>query len=146
MSSFVLDCSVTVAWLLEDERVPAADALLDRLEGGGEAVVPGLWRLELGNVLAGAERRGRIGATGIARCLGVLARLPVVTDPDTGERALREVLELARREYLTTYDASYLELAMRRGLPLATLDRSLGRAARRAGVEVLPPVTERPHP
>lgn len=138
MSSFALDCSVAVAWLLEDERVPCADALLDRLEGGGEAVVPGLWRLELGNVLAGAERRGRIGATGIAKCLGLLARLPIITDPDTDGRALREVLELARRECLTTYDASYLELAMRRGLPLATLDRGLGRAAPRAGVEVLP--------
>ncbi len=77
MSSFVLDCSVAVAWLLEGERIPEADALLDRLEGGGEAVVPGLWRLELGNVLAGAERRGRIGATGIARCLGLGFRLSV---------------------------------------------------------------------
>ena len=138
MSSFVLDCSVAVAWLLEDERIPEADAFLDRLEGGGEAVVPGLWRLELGNVLAGAERRGRIGATGIARCLGLLARLPIVTDRDTEERALREILELSRGEYLTAYDAAYLELAMRRGLPLATLDRSLARAARRAGVDVLP--------
>ncbi|MDE2762379.1 MAG: type II toxin-antitoxin system VapC family toxin [Gemmatimonadota bacterium] len=138
MSSFVLGCSVAVAWLLEDERVPGADALLDRLERGGQAVVPGLWRLELGNVLAGAERRGRIGATGIARCLGLLARLPIATDRHTEERALREILELARRDYLTTYDAVYLELAMRRGLPLATLGRSLARAARRAGVEVLP--------
>ena len=138
MSSFVLDCSVAVAWLLEDERIPEADALLDRLEGGGEAVVPGLWRLELGNVLAGAERRGRIGATGIARCLGLLARLPIVTDRSTEQRALKEILELSRGEYLTTYDAAYLELAMRRGFPLATLDRSLARAARRAGVDVLP--------
>ena len=138
MSSFVLGCSVAVAWLLEDGRVPEADALLDRLEGGGQAVVPGLWRLELGNVLAGAERRGRIGATGIARCLGLLGRLPIVTDRHSEERALREILELARREYLTAWDAAYLELAMRRGLPLATLDRSLARAARRAGVEVLP--------
>lgn len=138
MSSFVLDCSVAVAWLLEDERIPEADALLDRLEGGGEAVVPGLWRLELGNVLAGAERRGRIGATGIARCLGLLARLPIVADRNTEERALREILELSRGEYLTTYDAAYLELAMRRGLPLATLDRSLARAARRVGLDFLP--------
>jgi len=138
VSSFVLDCSVAVAWLLEDERVPGADVLLDRLDGGGQAVVPGLWRLELGNVLAVAERRGRIGATGIARCLGLLGRLPIVTDRHTEERALREILELARREYVTTYDAAYLELAVRRGLPLATLDRSLARAARRVGVEVLP--------
>ena len=138
MSSFVLDCSVAVAWLLEGERIPEADALLDRLEGGGEAVVPGLWRLELGNVLAGAERRGHIGATGIARCLGLLARLPIVTDRSTEQRALKEILVLSRGEYLTTYDAAYLELAMRRGLPLATLDRSLARAARRAGVDALP--------
>ena len=138
MNAFVLDCSVSVAWLLEDERVPEADALLDLLDGGGQAVVPGLWRLELGNVLAGAERRSRISATGITRCLGILARLPIVTDLHTEERALREILELARREYLTTYDAAYLELAMRLGLPLATLDRALARVARRAGVDVLP--------
>ncbi len=138
MNSFVLGCSVAVAWLLEDERIPEADALLDRLDDGGEAVVPGLWRFELGNVLAGAERRSRISGTGIARCLGILARLPIVTDAQTDERALRETLELARREYLTSYDAAYLELAMRRGLPLATLDRPLARAARRAGVVVLP--------
>ena len=138
MRSFVLDCSVAVAWLLEDERVPGADALLDLLDGGGQAVVPSLWRLELGNVLVAAERRSRISAKGIARCLGILAGLPIVTDSHTEERALREILELARREWLTTYDASYLELAMRRGLPLATLDRSLARAARRAEVDVLP--------
>ena len=138
MRVFVLDCSVAVAWLLEDERVPAADALLDRFDGGGQAVVPSFWRLELGNVLAGAERRNRIGATGIARCLGILARLPNVADAQTDERALREILALARREHLTTYDAAYLELAMRLGLPLATLDRRLARAARRAGVDVLP--------
>ena len=138
MSSFVLGCSVAVAWLLEDERIPEADKLLDRLDDGGKAVVPGLWRMELGNVLAGAERRNRISGTGIARSLGILARLPILTDPQTDERALRETLELARREYLTTYDAAYLELAMRRGLPLATLDRPLARAARRAGVDVLP--------
>jgi len=138
VNSFVLDCSVAVAWLLEDERVPEADELLDLLDGGGQAVVPSLWRLELGNVLAGAERRNRISATGIANCLGILARLPIVTDSRTEERALREILELARREYLTTYDAAYLELAMRRGLSLATLDRRLARAARRVGVDVLP--------
>lgn len=138
MRVFVLDCSVAVAWLLEDERVPEADALLDRLDDGGQAVVPSLWRLELGNVLAGAERRNRISATGIARCLGILSRLPIITDPQTEERALREILALARREHVTTYDAAYLELGMRRGLPLATLDRRLARAARRAGVDVLP--------
>ncbi len=138
MNSLVLDCSVAVAWLLEDERVPEADALLDLLDGGGQAVVPSLWRLELGNVLAAAERRNRISATGIAKCLGILAELPIVTDSHTEERALREILELARREWLTTCDAAYLELAMRRGLPLATLDRRLARVARRLGVDVLP--------
>lgn len=138
MNSFVLDCSVAVAWLLEDERIPEADRLLDRLERGGKAVVPGLWRLELGNVLASAERRRRISAQGVARCLGLLARLPIVTDLETEDRALRETLGLARRERLTTYDAAYLEVAIRRGLPLATLDRALACAACRAGVEVLP--------
>ena len=138
VNSFVLDCSVTAAWLLEDELVPEADMLLDLLDDGGRAVVPGLWRLELGNVLVNAEKRRRISVRGVAKCLGILARLPIVTDSETEDRAFREIFELARRERLTTYDAAYLELAVRMGLPLATLDGDLAGAARRIGVEVLP--------
>ena len=138
MSAFVLDCSIAVAWLFEDEAKPQTDALLDRLKKDG-AHVPGLWRLEIGNVLASAERRNRITAAQVSACLGLLDRLPIVTDAETESRALREILALARSENLTTYDAAYLELALRRGMELATLDKPLIRAAARYGINTLPP-------
>lgn len=137
MSVFVLDCSIAVAWLFDDETSPETDALLDRLKADG-ALVPGLWRLELGNALTQAERRNRIAAAQIAAYLDLLDRLPIVTDAETESRALREILTLARTENLTTYDAAYLELAMRRNVELATRDRALIRAARDIGVETLP--------
>ncbi len=137
MSSFVLDCSVTVAWLFDDEATPETDALLDWLKFD-DAFVPGLWSLELGNVLARAERQKRISAPQVAACLGLLGHLPIVTDTETESRAFREILALARAERLTTYDAAYLELAMRMGLQLATRDKALMQAARRVAVETVP--------
>ena len=137
MNPFVLDCSIAAAWLFEDEAGPATDALLRRLKRDG-AFVPSLWRLELGSVLAQAERSKRTDATRIARWVERLAKLPIVVDPETGSRAFREILGLARQERLTTYDATYLELAIRKAIPLATLDRALARAARRRGVAILP--------
>lgn len=135
--SFVLDCSVTVAWLFEDEATPAIDALQDQLKEE-VALVPGHWRLEVGNVLAQAERRKRLTPAQTSAHLELLDRLPVATDAETDSRAFREILSVARTEGLTTYDAAYLELAARRGVPLATLDRALARAARRVGVATLP--------
>lgn len=137
MSVFVLDCSIAVAWLFDDEASPETDALLGRLREDG-ALVPGNWRLELGNVLTQAERRNRIAGVQIAAYLDLLDRLPIVTDAETESRALREILTLARTENLTTYDAAYLELAMRRNVQLATRDRALIRAARGIGIETLP--------
>jgi predicted nucleic acid-binding protein len=90
-------------------------------------------------VLLQAERRARLKAGGVAGRLELLHALPIVTDDETPARAWREVLALARSEHLTTYDAAYLELAMRRGLPLATKDAELAAAAGRVGVELLPP-------
>lgn len=137
MSVFVLDCSIAVAWLFDDEASPETDALLGRLREDG-ALVPGNWRLELGNVLTQAERRNRIAGVQIAAYLDLLDRLPIVTDAETESRVLREILTLARTENLTTYDAAYLELAMRRNVQLATRDRALIRAARGIGIETLP--------
>ena len=137
MTPFVLDCSIAAAWLFEDEAAPDTDALLRRLKRDG-AFVPSLWRLELGNVLTQAERSKRTDATRIARWIERLEKLPIVIDPETGSRAFREILALARQERLTTCDAAYLELAMRKAIPLATLDRALARAARRRGVATLP--------
>ena len=137
MSAFVLDCSVAVAWLIEGEARPETDILLKRhLEKGG-ALVPDVWGLELGNVLVQAEKRGRITHAQMTIMLEFVGRLPITTDGD-GTRALKEVLTLARVASLTTYDAAYLELAMRRGIPLATLDKTLLRAAQKVQVKTLP--------
>ncbi len=136
MTAFVIDCSVAVTWCFEDEATPASDGLLDRL-GEEEAAAPAIWPLELGNVLVMAERRGRIDAAQLAEFVALVRDLPVAIDQETPQRALDEVLALARAEKLTTYDASYLELAMRLGVPLATQDRELRHAAERLGTPVL---------
>jgi predicted nucleic acid-binding protein len=129
----VVDCSVAVAWCFEDETSPETDAVLERVRDEG-ALVPALWHLELGNVLVQAERRNRLTAADTATRLDLIAALPILTDGETPERGLREVVTLARAEGLTTYDAAYLELAMRKGLPLASKDRALAAAADRAGI------------
>lgn len=144
MNGFVLDCSVAATWLFPDQGTPETDELLDRLKTDG-ALVPGIWHLEIGNVLVRAERLKRIAKSKVAAYLHLLRRLAIVTDVETDERALRETLMLARECGLSTYDAAYLELAMRRGVPLATLDRALLRAAGYMQVETLPRTTLRVH-
>ena len=136
MSGLVVDASVALAWCFEDEASPATDAVLDQVKGEG-AIVPSLWHLELGNVLLLAERRGRTIQGGIVARLALMAQLPITIDAETAGRAWREVLALARAERLTTYDAAYLELAVRCGVPLATKDEALLGAAKRVGVPVL---------
>lgn len=136
MRGFVLDGSVTVAWCIEDEAGPATDALLERVRDEG-AIVPALWPLELGNVLLQATRRGRLQAAEITARVELLSKLPIRIDEQAASRAWCETLVLARTEGLTTYDATYLELALRLGLPLATRDRLLRQAAARHGVGLL---------
>ena len=128
MTGFVLDASVAVAWCFEDESTPAAWALLDRLRAA-PGHVPALWALEIGNILLGAERRRRITQARTVEFLGIVSDLDIRVDPELPGRAFRDVLPLARERRLTTYDATYLELAMRLGLPLATKDKALARAA-----------------
>ena len=137
MTAFVLDCSIACAWLFDDEASPETDNLLTYLKDGG-ALVPNLWHLEVGNVLLQAEKRGRISATQISGRLELLNKLPITTDTETAPRAFREVMTLARSQKLTTYDAAYLELAIRRGVPLATRDKALVRAADAVQIETLP--------
>jgi predicted nucleic acid-binding protein len=137
VNGFVLDCSIAVSWCFEDEASAATDDLLEHIHEK-PILVPGLWHLEFGNVLLQAERRGRLNAGDVTARLELIAALPIVTDEETTVRALREILTLARAEKLTTYDAAYLELAMRRGLPLATRDQALVVAAKRVGVTTLP--------
>ncbi len=136
MSFAVIDASVALSWCFDDEASAATDALLDRTRDQG-ALVPGLWFLELGNALLQAERRGRILAPDVAVRLELISALPIMVDQNSVGRAWSEILRLARAERLTSYDATYLELSLRRGLPLATRDRDLGDAARRRGVPVL---------
>ena len=132
--AFVLDCSATLPWVFGDEATPACDALLDQLGAGARAWVPSLWHLELGNVLLGAKRRNRIDQAGIEAFLSQLAVYDIAVDDQTTERAWQKTLDLAMQYGLSTYDAAYLELALRRGVPLATLDSALITAARTCGV------------
>ena len=131
MSALVLDCSVAVAWLLEDEGSPEAEAVLDSVVTSG-AVAPALWWAELRNVLVMNERRGRLTVAGTTRALAEIGALNVRLDYSP-ESAL--VLRLSRDHGLTVYDALYLELAIREQRPLATLDQKLRMAAEAEGVQ-----------
>ena len=135
MSALVIDSSAALTWCFEDEASPRSDALFEQVRDQG-AVVPGLWHLEVANVLLQAERRGRIAAADVSTRLDLIAELPIATDNETTARPWREILAVARAEGLTIYDATYLELAIRRGLPLLTKDEALIAAAARTGVPV----------
>ena len=129
---FVLDGSVTLAWLFHDEKNPYADAIVAKLPRL-EMLVPRLWHLEVGNVLLVGERRGRCSQADVTAWPAFLSGLPIVVDPETESRAWSETLNLARQFGLSAYDADYLELAIREGLPLATLDAKLESAAKAVG-------------
>ena len=139
MTAFVLDASVTMAWLLGDAK-PAdrgyAETVLDALRSPHvQARVPMTWGLEIGNVIARAEAKGLIAEAQSEAFLEMLAGTAVHADDATFGHALTDTLHLARRYGLSSYDASYLELALRAGLPIATLDADLAKAARKAGVK-----------
>ena len=126
---FVLDNSVAMRWLLRDgseERLAYASKVLELLElQTGEAAVPGIWALEAANVIVKAQAKALVTEARATAFIGLLNDMRIRVDPSTAERALGDTLQLARRFKLSTYDASYLELALREGLPLATLDADL---------------------
>jgi predicted nucleic acid-binding protein len=132
----VLDASIALAWCFADEATPVTDALLDRL-ADDEATAPASWRLEVANALAMAERRGRLSVAGLTRSVSLLQRLAVSIDSEGAERDFRELLDMARGERLTVYDAAYLELALRLGLPLASKDAKLRKAGAGLGLALL---------
>jgi predicted nucleic acid-binding protein len=134
--SLVLDSSITLAWAYSDETTQSVMQIFDRLSQGG-AWVPGLWRLEVANVLEMSVRRKRHDKAFRDATLADLAQLPIQVDPQTDQQAWSATLRLAERHQLTLYDAAYLELALRRNLPLATLDDDLRRAAEKEKVQVL---------
>ena len=135
--NFVLDASVTLAWCFADENTPESVALLNQLEIGS-AFVPAIWSLEVGNILTMAGRKQRISLADITRFVALLDNINIQIDNETAYKGLHEILSLAHAEKLTTYDAAYLELAMRRGIPLASKDSQLCKVAERLGVKVLP--------
>jgi predicted nucleic acid-binding protein len=135
---FVLDCSMALAWCFPDEHAPYPQSVLDSLATTA-AAVPSLWFLEVANALLVGERRGRCTTADVATWLSFLAGLPIHTDAETTARAWSDTLQLARTYNPTAYDASYLELAVRRGLPLAALDGNLKKAAPLAGVALYAP-------
>jgi predicted nucleic acid-binding protein len=136
VTSLVLDASAALCWCFEEEGSEAADRLLERLRME-PAVVPELWFLEVANSVALAERRQRITPADSAEFIALLEALHVEVDGETRARAFGAVLDLARRERLSAYDAAYLELAMRLGVPLASKDGPLCDAAERVGVSVI---------
>lgn len=135
MSAAVLDCSAALCWCFADEATPASDRLLARVEAFG-ATVPPLFRMEVANVLLLAERRRRIDPGAAGDLIDRLADLPIVTDLE--DASFSGLVDLARAERLTVYDAAYLDLALRRGLPLASKDRDLLAASKRRGVPLIP--------
>jgi predicted nucleic acid-binding protein len=134
--SFVLDASVALAWCFEDEASVEAIEVLERLKEG-TAVVPALWFLEVGNALLNAERRGRLTPTESTTFLELLRQLPIRVEEISPRQFWEEILVLARAYHLSTYDAAYLTIAMRTGLPLATLDRSSRQAAAACGIRTI---------
>ena len=134
--SLVLDSSATLAWIYSDEVTEGMRQLFDTVADTG-AFVPALWRLEVANSLTIAVRRGRVDAEFRRAALDDLALLDITTDNQTDTHAWGETLQLADRFRLTLYDAAYLELAHRRGVPLATLDEDLSAAASALGLRVL---------
>jgi predicted nucleic acid-binding protein len=100
-----------------------------------EAFVPAIWPLEVGNVLLVAERRKRLNQASVFRFLELLKELPIMVEQETPERMLQEIVYLARKYGLSTYDASYLDLALRLDLPISTLDALLMKAAKKCKVQ-----------
>ena len=133
---FVVDNSIVMTWCFRDETNPYADAILDKLTEA-EALVPAIWSLEVVNVLLAAERHQRLGQTDSVRFLALLAQLPITVEHRPMAEKMGEILTLGRATHLSSYDASYLELAMRHGLPIATLDQKLLAAARQVAVPLL---------
>lgn len=134
--NFTVDASFALAWVLKDEATAATDKVLDSLGRGSKAFVPALWHWEIANALLGVERRKRATNAEVGRHLTLLQSYPIEIDEVAVHRAWAATHSLAQQYKLTSYDAAYLELAIRRGLPLASLDTDLLSAAKAEKIEV----------
>lgn len=136
---FVTDASVAVAWVQPTQSSVESSEWLNAVTVGANLVVPSIWSLEVGNALLMLERRGKLIPEERQQALRFLRALPVTVDHEGGHHAFGELSLLATRETLSVYDASYLELALRRNLPLGCRDGPLRAAALRHGVRLSPP-------
>lgn len=132
---FVLDASVNAGWIFADQADGYCGTVLASLAEGG-CLAPALWALEMANVLLTAERRGKFSREDGERSVGALLRLPIEMVESEGRRCLESIRDLGRDFSLSAYDAVYLDLALREGLPLATRDRDLVAAMKAAGGSV----------
>jgi predicted nucleic acid-binding protein len=135
LSGVVVDASVALAWCFPDEASEYADGVLVALKGQA-IVVPAVWGLEIANAMLAGERRNRLKQPEILRFVALLEGLSILQDGQAVSESVSNVLPLARHYGLSAYDAAYLELSIRHGVPLATLDAKLRKAARRAGVKI----------
>ena len=137
MKNYVLDCLVTVSWFFEDEFNKYTQSVPELLlQTGTVAVVPGLWVAEVSNVMFQAERRKRISPENVNQALNVLSLLPIEYDHQP-INSMGHVLHLSRKYTLTSYDALYMELALRRNIPLATQDKKMRASAKSLGVKLV---------
>jgi len=136
MQDFVIDNSVVMSWCFQDETSKYTDAVLGHLEEA-TAYVPAIWPLEVGNVLLVAERRKRLSQADSSRFISLLFDLPIIVEQELPERMLSEILSLAREYKLSSYDASYLDIAMRKGLPIASTDKHILAAAKRSNIPIV---------
>jgi predicted nucleic acid-binding protein len=129
----VLDSSIAIAWCFPDEQDAYSQTVLDALAHQA-AIVPYLWHLEVANILIVGERRKRSTQTDTVTWMNFLCGLPIIVDEETKTHAFGDITNLSRAQNLSAYDAAYLELAIRRGLPLASLDDRLNTAGQAVGV------------
>jgi predicted nucleic acid-binding protein len=135
--AFVIDASVGFAWVYPGQATPETDELLNKVADGSMVVVPALWFLEMANVLLIAQRRQRLTAAQRKIALGTLTAMQFTMDDEGARNAFDKISDLAEKYGLTIYDATYLELALRRSLPLASRDQALKNAAKQCGVKLL---------
>jgi predicted nucleic acid-binding protein len=136
MNSFVVDNSVVMSWCFKDETNKYGDAVLNRL-AESTAIVPPIWPLEVVNVLLVAERRNRLKQVDSVRFITLLSQLPIVVEHEGSERKMKDLLALGRANNLSSYDAAYLDLSMRKDCPIATLDKKLIEAAKKVDITIL---------
>lgn len=138
MTDFVMDCSVTISWCIEEEQTAASESLLNAMSKGSKAIVPALWLWEVNNVLLKAELAGRISAAKRHQQIALLQKLPILIDEDALKQIWDYTTNLAHKNKLIVYDASYLEIAIRKGLPLGSLDKHMRTVAKKMGIQCLP--------